>query len=136
MAVAPRRRRARAAGDQTLNEVQQLVDQLIKENRALRRQVAKLEASGARVTPGRRAANPAEKALSGIKRRLERAMAATTPARRTSRRASASASSTPSRVRRPTSPETAEKRRQALAKARQVRRERRAEAAATGATTE
>jgi hypothetical protein len=129
VAVTPtRRRRQRANGAQSLEEVQRLVDELIKENRTLKRQLAKLEASGATVSRGRRAGNPAEKALTSIKRRLERAMSGATSTRR-GRGATATAKARTTR--RPASPETAEKRRAALEKARQARAERRAAAAAS-----
>ncbi len=110
-----------------MEEVQKLVDQLIKENRALKRQVSKLEATGATVSRGRRAADPVEKALTGIKRRLERA---TVAAASTRRGRGTSATAKPRTTRRPVSPEVAEKRRAALEKARQARAERRAAAAA------
>lgn len=127
MAVAPtRRRRTRATGTQPLEEVQQLVDQLIKENRSLKRQVAKLEAGGATITRGRRGANPVEKALTNIKRKLERAASTAKPSRRTR---TAGTAAKPRSTRPPVSAEVAEKRRAGLEKARQARAERRAAAA-------
>ena len=48
-ATTTRRRRARTDGVQTVGDVKKLVDELIKENRALKRKVAKLEAEGATV---------------------------------------------------------------------------------------
>ena len=126
MAATTRRRRAQAGGADTLEQVDLLVTQLIKENRALKRQVARLEAGGATVNRGRRAASPAEKALASVKRRLERAVGAGS----TGRRGRTAAASKPRATRRPVSPEVAERRRQALEKARRVRAERRAAAAA------
>ncbi len=132
MATQPgrtRARRTRATTEQSLDQLNQMVDQLLKENRALKRQLEKLAASG--ISAGRgRSANPIERGLTAIKRKLERAVAASSTSTRRRRAASASQTRT---TRRPVSPEVAERRRQALEKARRVRAEKRAAAAAAAA---
>jgi hypothetical protein len=92
----------------------QMVDQLIKENRLLKRALARAEKSQG---PGN--LGQAAKTLSGLQRRLNRALDAASPTRR---RRAAAATTAPSRPRRKvTDPEVLERRRQALAKARAVR---------------
>lgn len=135
MATAMRRRQGtRATGSETVEELDKLVTQLIKENQQLRRQVAKLEASGATIKRGRRGANPAERALTSIKRRLERAVAVG-PSVNGRRRKPTTAAATPRTTRKPLSPEAAERRRQGLVKAREARRAKR-EAASAGPSAE
>lgn len=120
---ARRGRRPRLSGDALVANLAQLVDQLIKENRQLKRtlaQAGKVQ-SGASV-------GQAAKTLSGIQRRLTRALESTPPARRR-RSTVATASSTRSR-RKVTDPEVIEQRRQSLAKARAARQAKRQAAAA------
>jgi hypothetical protein len=76
---------------ETLNE---MVSQLIKENRSLKRQLAKLTASG-----GSAANGPADRTLRALQRKVQRAVAAT-PATRRRRSPSASTAPRPRTTRR------------------------------------
>lgn len=105
-ARAPRSRRPGSVDD-----LQALVSQLIKENQQLKRQLDRQSSKPATETVD-------AKVLVGLARKLERALTPSKPVRAV-------------KVirRRPVSPEVAERRRQALAKARAVRAEKRAAAA-------
>ena len=97
-----------------------MINQLIKENRQLRRRVDKLTARATGAT-----SRTVERALVAMQRRVQKAIGSdtgTTTRRRTT---------TTARVRRPVSPEVAEKRRAALEKARAVRAAKREAASAT-----
>ena len=125
MPAQTRTRRRRAASTDTVAVTQQLVSELIKENRRLRRDNARLKAgTGARASGGR-GKSPAEKALTVIQRQIQRALGAAPTAARTRRRAATSISA---KTRKPVSPEVRERRLQALAKARAVRAQKRAAA--------
>ena len=102
-------RRTRGAAS-PVAELQKLVNTLIRENRQLKQRLARLSAKDS----GR---GLDLRGLSGLARRVERAISGSKPAKRK-----------PATKRPPASPEVAEKRRQALAKARQVRADKRAAA--------
>lgn len=125
MPAQTRTRRRRAAGNDAVAATQQLVSELIKENRRLRRENDRLKAGGAKRTAGRQPKSPAEKALTAIQRQVQRALSAAAAPTRTRRRSTAS---TTTRTRKPVSPEVRERRLAALAKARQVRAQKRAAA--------
>jgi hypothetical protein len=118
--AATRRTRRIPSGSGAIDELKVVVDSLIKENKNLKRQLARLETK----TVGR-ASTAATRGLTTIKRRLERALGSTSSGR--SRRASSTArrprrsSATVAKARRPASPETKAKRLAALARARAVR---------------
>ncbi len=115
--------RGQADGSSQLHELNLLVTQLIRENRQLRRQVDQLTKKTAGAPPA-----AFERTVRSLNRKLERELSAatTTTARR---RRSTGATLPPLRPKRKiTDPVLLEKRRQALAKARQVRAERRAAA--------
>ena len=105
----PRRRKTESVAD-----IERLVNQLIKENHALKKQLSKLQTNEGN---GRRP----EARLRTLIGKLERTLDGAGPG--AIKRAATSA--TP-RTRKPVSPEVAEKRRAALAKAREVRAARRA----------
>jgi transcription elongation GreA/GreB family factor len=78
-ASSPRATRRRSAsGPELMGNLDDMVDQLIKENRALKRQVDQLTTRG-----GRGAGAPIERTLRTIQRRLERAVTPPTRRRRT-----------------------------------------------------
>ena len=116
-------RRARQTGDSTVQELSDLVTALIRENRRLQSQVAKLSQ---RATDG-----TAARGLNAMRRRIERALGAATPRRATSasRRTSPASARLSVKTRRPASPEVRQKRLAALAKAREARAAKRAAAA-------
>jgi hypothetical protein len=118
MTMAPRAssaRRTRQTGDSLVATLADQVEQLIRENRQLKRAVAKAEKAQGSAGGLRQAA----KALSALQRRIGRALEGGSDGR--SRR-SAAAAAAPTRTRRKvTDPEVLERRRQALAKARAVR---------------
>lgn len=68
-AGAARRRRSAAAGTGALDALSALVDQLIKENRALRRKVTKVEAQLAKAGAGQ-----ASKTIAAMERKVRRAI--------------------------------------------------------------
>jgi hypothetical protein len=121
----PRRARSpRLAGDSLVATLVEQVDQLIKENRQLKRALARAETG-----EGGGALGQAAKTLSGLQRRISRELGADGTGGR--RRRSAAATEVVKRPRRKvTDPEVLERRRQALAKAREVRRMKRLAAAA------
>jgi hypothetical protein len=122
-----RRRRVTASADGSVAAAQKLVNELISENRRLRRENAKLRADSGTRTAGRQPKSPAEKALTAISRQVQRALGATSSAGSTRRR---SISASPAkRARKPiTDPAVLQRRREALEKARRVRAEKRAAA--------
>jgi hypothetical protein len=116
---APKRgRRPRLSGDALVTSLAEMVDLLIKENRQLKRALARAEKARVRVNSGQ-----ATKALSGLQRRLTRALDSS-PTTRRPRSTTAAAASIRTR-RKVTDPDVLERRRQALAKARAVRQARR-----------
>jgi len=121
MPAQTRTRRRRAAGTDAVAATQQLVSQLIKENRRLRRENDRLKAGAGVRTPGARGKTPAEKALTVIQRQVQRALGTTPSSTRSRRRAAAV-----TKPRKPVSAEVRERRLQALAKARAVRAQNRA----------
>jgi hypothetical protein len=112
----PRRsRRPRASGTDLLATLAEQVEQLIKENRQLKRALAtaeKVQGPGAGL-------GQAAKVLSGLERRIGRALTAATTGGR--RRASSATPSTRRPRRKVTDPEVLERRRASLAKARAAR---------------
>jgi hypothetical protein len=78
--ATPRRRRV--GGAELVETLNEMVSQLIKENRTLKRQLAKLTAGGATAVDG-----AAERTLRSLQRKVQRAVSATPAPRR--RRASA-----------------------------------------------
>jgi len=95
-----------------------MVDRLIKENRQLKRALAKAEKTSGGADLGQ-----ATKTLSGLQRRVSRALTSTASPRR--RGAAATAAAAPRPRRRVTDPEVLERRRQALVKARAARQAKR-----------
>jgi hypothetical protein len=104
-------RGGRQPADQVLAELEPMVSALIKENRELHRQIDKLSKQTVGATLG-----TAERALRSLERRVRGSLDGHTV---TGRRRSAEVTSTPRR--KVTDPELLERRRQALAKAREVR---------------
>lgn len=123
MPAQTRTRRRRAANTDSVAATQQLVSELIKENRRLRRENDRLKGSAGVTTRGPRGKSPAEKALTTIQRQVQRALGAAPTATRSRRRAARA-----TKARKPASPEVRERRLAALAKARQVRAQKRAAA--------
>jgi cell division septum initiation protein DivIVA len=116
-ATAPRRaRRAKVAGDDLLSDLAQRVDQLIKENRELKRTLERV-AKNAQASAGM---GQATKVLSGLQRRVAQALESRPAGRgRGLGRGAAAATAPASRPRRKvTDPVILERRREALAKAR------------------
>jgi hypothetical protein len=116
--TAGRGRRPRLSGDALVNSLAEMVDRLIKENRDLKRALARAEAQG-----GGGGLGQSVKTLSGLQRRLNRALAEAPAPRR--RRTSTATTAAPRPRRKVTDPEVLERRRQALAKARAVRQAKR-----------
>lgn len=123
-----RPRRRRGTENQAIDGLNAMINELIKENRQLRRQVDKLSARATGST-----SKAVERALQAIQRRVQKAIASGTPTTGRRRTATAGVSSsrrpTTVRARKPVSPEVAEKRRAALEKARAVRAAKRQAAA-------
>jgi hypothetical protein len=90
-----------------------MIEQLISENRRLKRDVASAERGAAGSSLGQ-----ASKALSGLQRRVSRALAEEPGSRG---RGSAATSVSPRPRRKVTDPQVLQRRREALAKAREVR---------------
>ena len=112
---ARRSQQPRLAGDALVASLADMVDQLIRENRELKKALARAE-SGA----GGGALGQSAKILAGLQRRVYRSLTADASPRQ--RRGSADAGvSTPRPRRKVTDPEVLERRRQALAKARAAR---------------
>jgi hypothetical protein len=110
-------RRGRRARTGTTEDVvaslSAMIDELISENRRLKRDLARAERGAAGSSLGQ-----AGKALSGLQRRVSRALAGEPGPRR---RGSAAHSTSPRPRRKVTDPEVLQRRREALAKAREVR---------------
>jgi hypothetical protein len=117
-AAPTRGRRPRLSGDALVTSLAGMVDLLIKENRQLKRALARAEKAGGSSNLGQ-----AAKALSVLQRRVTRALNSSSTTRR-SRATTTAAASTRSR-RKVTDPDALERRRQALAKARAVRQAKR-----------
>ncbi len=127
--TTPRRRRS--APPVAVTELTLMVNALIKENRSLKRQLAKLlqGRDGSTGATGRR--RTLTTGLTAIQRKVERALADSRASGSPSRSRRAASASRPARavarrsgtarIRRPVSPEVREKRLQALAKARAAR---------------
>jgi hypothetical protein len=116
-------RRRRSTNGSAVADLKTTVDSLIRENRTLKRQLAKLEAASVTTGRGRRA-NPITTGVSALTRKVERALAAGPPGTRRRSSSSMRAKTTNTRTtktRRPSSPETQAKRLAALAKAREAR---------------
>jgi len=110
-----RGRRPRLSGGALLTSLTEIVDLLIKENRQLKRALARTERAQGSANLGRSA-----KALSGLQRRLTRALDSSPATRR--RRSTTTTAPPSTRTRgKVTDPDALEGRRQALAKARAVR---------------
>ena len=124
-----RRRRSTSAG---VADLDAMVNSLLKENRTLKRQLAKLEAAG--VIPGRpgRLSDPLTASVTTMRRKIERALQSSRPAtrRRATTSRAGSRSSATTRTRKPSSPETQRKRLEALAKARAARATKKSQAEA------
>src|SRR5437763_17025694 len=104
--------RRRPSNSAAVADLKTTVDSLIRENRTLKRQLAKLEAAGATSGRGRRA-NSIRTGVSALTRKVERTLAASKP--RTGRRSSTSTRAKTNRARttktrKPSSPETQAKR--------------------------
>ena len=120
-ALPTRGRRPRLSGDALVTSLAEMVDLLIKENRQLKRALARAEKARGSGNLGQ-----ADKALSGLQRRLTLALDSS-PTTRRPRSTTTAAASIRTR-RKVTDPDVLERRRQALAKARAVRQARRGEA--------
>jgi hypothetical protein len=83
-------RRRRIGGAELVDTLNEMVSQLIKENRSLKRQLAKLTAGGAASANG-----SAERTLRSLQRKVQRAVSSTPTTRR---RRTSTASSTPRRT--------------------------------------
>jgi hypothetical protein len=113
-ATGRRGRRARAgATEDVVASLTAMIEQLISENRRLKRDVARAERGAAGSSLGQ-----ASKALSGLQRRVSRALAEEPGSRG---RGSAATSAGPRPRRKVTDPQVLQRRREALAKAREVR---------------
>ena len=116
---SPKRgRRPRLSRDALVSSLAEMVDLLIKENRQLKRAVARAEKAR-----GSGNLSQTAEALSGLQRRLTRALD-NSPTTRRPRSTTTAVASTRTR-RKVTDPDVLERRRQALAKARAVRQARR-----------
>src|SRR5919204_3081273 len=111
-------RRARQPAQQVLAELEPMISALIKENRELHRQIDKLSKQTVGAGSG-----AVERALRSIERRISGSLDGETT---TGRRRSARVASTTRARRKVTDPQLLERRRQALAKAREVRAAKRA----------
>jgi hypothetical protein len=109
--AARRSRGVRQPTEALLADLDRMISALIKENRALHRQIDKLSRQAGGATAG-----PAARALQSIQRRLSNAVESGTTTRR--RRSASPARRTRGKI---TDPEMLERRRQALAKARAAR---------------
>jgi hypothetical protein len=101
-----------------------MITQLIKENRQLQRDIAKLSARSNGASSG-----SAERVLRSLERKVSRVVSGPTTGTRR-RRSTAAAASVAKPRRKITDPEVLAKRREALAKARAVRAEKRSAASA------
>ncbi len=110
-------RGARQPAEQVLAELEPMISALIKENRELHRQIDKLSKQSVGAASG-----PVERALRSIQRRISGSL---NGERTTGRRRSTTVTSAKA-TRKVTDPQLLERRRQALAKAREVRAAKRA----------
>ena len=117
MPPTPRTRRSKNSQG-PVAELKGTVDALIKENRTLKRQLARIEQKSGPSARGRQA-NPVATGLARLVRKVERALASAMPG--PGPRGRRSATKPAVRTRKPASPETQQKRIAALAKARAVR---------------
>ena len=117
-ALPTRGRRPRLSGDALVTSLAEMVDLLIKENRQLKRALARAGKAGGSGNLGQ-----AAKALTGLQRRVTRALNSSSTTRRP--RATTTAAASTRARRKVTDPDVLERRRQALAKARAVRQARR-----------
>jgi hypothetical protein len=113
-AAPTRGRRPRLSGDALVTSLAEMVDLLIKENRQLKRALARAEKARGSGNLGQ-----AAKALSGLQQRVTRALHSPSTTRRPRSTTTVAASTRPRR--KVTDPDVVERRRQALAKARAVR---------------
>ena len=113
-----RGRRPRLTGDALVASLAEMVDLLIKDNRQLKRALARAEKAGGSGTLGQ-----AAKALTELQRRVTGALNSSSTTRRP--RATTTAAASTRTRRKVTDPDVLERRRQALAKARAVRQARR-----------
>lgn len=116
-ATRTRSRRARPGGDDLVASLTTMVDQLIEENRQLKRDLTRAER-----TQGGGDLGQATRTLAGLQRRVSRALET---ARAAGGRRGAAAQPAPRPRRKVTDPEVLERRRQALAKARAARQAKR-----------
>lgn len=77
--AAPARRRPRLRGPELIESLRESIEQLLRENRNLKRQLKKATAGGASAAPG------AEKTLRSIQRKVARAVSSETAPRRRAR---------------------------------------------------
>jgi hypothetical protein len=117
-ALPIRGRRPRLSGDALVTSLAEMVDLLIKENRQLKRALARAEKAGENANLAQ-----AAKALAGLQLRVTRALNTSSTTRRP--RATTTAAASTRTRRKVTDPDVLERRRQALAKARAVRQARR-----------
>jgi hypothetical protein len=111
---AARGRRPRVTGDDLVTNLAEMVDQLVKENRELKRAIARAEKAQAGGGLGQ-----STRVLSALQRRVSRALSSEAGR---GRRRGAEPAAAPARPRRKvTDPDVLERRRQALAKARAAR---------------
>ena len=120
--AARRSSRTRVGGDALVSDLSEMVDRLIKENRELKRALARAEKSQGGGNLGL-----ATRTLTGLQRRVSRALAGSGTSRR--RGASVTTATAPRPRRKVTDPEVLERRRQALVKARAARQAKREAAA-------
>src|SRR5438309_9262062 len=114
-----RSRRTSLAGDALVSSLTEMVDQLIRENRQLKRAIVRAEKSaGSSAGLGQ-----AARALTGLQRRVDRALSSSATPR--GRRAAAPTAAASRPRRKVTDPEVLERRRQALVKARAARQAKR-----------
>lgn len=99
--AAPRRRRV--GGAELVETLNEMVSQLIKENRTLKRQLAKLTAGGTTAVNG-----ATERTLRSLQRKVQRAVSATPAPRRRRAAATTSAAMRARTTRRRSAPATGE----------------------------
>jgi hypothetical protein len=112
-----RARRPRPSGDNLVAQLTGMVDQLIAENREIKRAIARAEKAQSAVG----GLGQATKVLSGLQRRVSQALADVPAAGGRRRRGAADAAAAPRPRRQVTDPDVLERRRAALVKARAAR---------------
>ena len=115
-AAARRSRQPKLEGDALVANLAEMVDQLIKENRELKKALARAESGASGGSLGQSA-----RILAGLQRRVYRSLTADTASSRRRSSSSAETAPAPRPRRKVTDPEVLERRRQALAKARAAR---------------